>query len=331
MQFDVIRPHTDNRSAALTHLCWQAAYGRTFFPHEALYDRVRERLIDAHRREGRVLLAFTLLPTEIHAITQTAPDDRPGDVARAIGNVVTRWVRGAQRLRGPVLAGRYRAHALDTLDALRDDVRMLAWRPVACQACAAPVHFPYGSLRVACGLAPARGFDARPLLSVFGKSVEDARQALRLWLASKPSDEQWRRWELERGLVLAMNGSAPGLAAAAEVKTPEAAALLATDRDGSVDAALRLLEAWVVASLHHNHPVDLYRDSDPTSARARALVGLLAMQHKLCSAASVARHFGRAKATLSQQMAVCRARRADRRIVATPVRRIIAEALPLRK
>lgn len=331
MQSDVVRPLADSQVPALTHLCWQAAYGRSFFLHDTLYDRVRERLIDAHRREGRVLLAFTLLPTEIHAISQTAPDDKPGDVARAFGNVVTRWVRGTQRLRGPVLAGRYRAHGLDTLEALREDIRMLAWRPVACQACAVPVHFPHGSLRIAYGLAPGRGFDARPLLSVFGPSVDGARQALRLCLATRPNDEDWRRWELERGLVLATNGSAPGPALAAEVKTREAAALLATDREGSIDAALRLLEAWVVASLHHNHPLDLHRDSDPTSARARALVALLAMQHKLCSAASVARHFGRAKATLSQQMAVCRARRADRSIVATPVRRIIAEAMPLRK
>ena len=52
MQSDVIRPPADGRAAALTHLCWQAAYGRTFFPHEALYGRVRERLIDAHRREA---------------------------------------------------------------------------------------------------------------------------------------------------------------------------------------------------------------------------------------------------------------------------------------
>ena len=32
----------------LWHLCWQAAVGRDFFAHPALYARVRERLIQAH-------------------------------------------------------------------------------------------------------------------------------------------------------------------------------------------------------------------------------------------------------------------------------------------
>ena len=53
--------------------------------------------------------------------------------------------------------------------------------------------------------------------------------------------------------------------------------------------------------------------ADPFS---RALVACLALDHVLCSAASVARHFGKAKATLSEQMTEPRRRPADQAILA---------------
>ena len=65
------------------------------------------------------------------------------------------------------------------------------------------------------------------------------------------------------------------------------------------------------------------------SARARALVVCLAVDMDLCSAASVARHFGRAKATLSEQMAECRRRAQDRLILAIPLPRVAEEAASL--
>ena len=43
----------------------------------------------------------------------------------------------------------------------------------------------------------------------------------------------------------------------------------------------------------------------------------------------VLRHFRRAKSTLSEQMAACRARPADREILRTPAQRIIEEAVAL--
>jgi hypothetical protein len=64
-------------------------------------------------------------------------------------------------------------------------------------------------------------------------------------------------------------------------------------------------------------------------ARGRALVACLAVDHRLCSAASVARYFRKAKATLSEQMAACRARSTDRQILETPVRRILEESATL--
>ena len=64
---------------------------------------------------------------------------------------------------------------------------------------------------------------------------------------------------------------------------------------------------------------------------ALALVACLAVRHRLCSAASGARYFGRAKATLSEQMAACRKRRADQQLIATPVEVILAEVAAMRR
>jgi len=311
------------------HLCWQAAVGRQFFADPSLYARVRERLIDAHQRPGRVLIDYMLAPTEIHMVSRVPAGDTPGGVARAVGNVVARWVREAQPVRSPVFAGRYRAHMVGSVDDLRSEMRMLAWRPVVLGLCTTPSHHPHAALRTALGLTPAQGFDARPLLRLFGDSVPLARAALRARVAKRPTEREGRLWELTRGLALATGSVGPRPAMAREVSGAAAAGLVAAGGRDGIDGALRLLEAWVVAKLGGSDVLDLHRSPDAMGARGRALVACLAVEHGLCSAASVARHFRRAKATLSEQMTACRARPADRQIMATPAHRIVEEAAAL--
>lgn len=310
------------------HLCWRAAIGREFFAHASLRARIRSRLIDAHQRPGRVLVDYTLLPTEIHVVSQIPPGGTAGGVARAVGNVVARWVREADPVRSPVLAEPYRAHEIGSTAELRSEVRMFAWRPVYLGLCTTPTHYADGALRIALGLTPAQGFDARPLLGVFGETVSEARAALRAWVARRPSEQEWRMWELTRGLVLATGSVGPQPSMAREVRGAAAAALVAASPDG-IDGALRLIETWVTAKLDARGALNLHKASDAMGARGRGLVACLAVEHSLCSAASVARYFGRAKATLSEQMTSCRARPSDRQIMATPVHRIIEEAAAL--
>lgn len=311
------------------HLCWQAAVGREFFPAPSLRGRIRGRLIDAHRSRGRVLVDYCLLPTEIHLVARLEDGDRPGDLARAIGNVVARWVREAQPIRSPVLAGPFHAHRFESELELRREVRMLAWRPVALGLCRGPTYHADGALRVALGRRPAEGFDARPLLQMFGTTVPGARAALRAWISQRPSDPERRAWELARGLTLALSGVGPQPLAAREVRNAEAAALIAAVGTDGVHGALRLLSEWVTAKLGGRGVADLHDGVDGPAARGRALVARLAMEHALCSAASVARYFGRAKATLSEQMMASRLREADREIVLTPMPRILADTAAL--
>ena len=131
------------------------------------------------------------------------------------------------------------------------------------------------------------------------------------------------------GLALATGSLGPGSTMAREVGSVAAAGLVAAAGPEGIDGALRLLEAWVVAKIGAQAAVDLHGSRDAVGARGRGLVACLAVTHGLCPAASVARHFRRAKATLSEQMTACRAHPQDRQILDTPAQRIVDEAVAL--
>lgn len=294
----------------------------------SLVDRIRGRLIDAHRRSGRVLVDYLLTPTEIHVLSRLSHDESPADVARAVANIVARWIREVQAVRGPVFAGRFRAHRVGSDAALRTEVRMLGWRPVTLGVCVAPSHYPHSALRATLGLRRAMVFEMRPLLELFGDSVPAARMALRTCLAQRPAAMEMRQWELAHGLALAVGtiGPLPGMAR--EVRGAAAMLVAAGGPDG-IDGALRLLEHWVLACLGMRGAIRLADLPASAGARGRALVACLAVDMALCSAASVARYFKRAKATLSEQMTACRKRSLDQPILHTPAMRVVEEALAL--
>ncbi len=108
-----------------------------------------------------------------------------------------------------------------------------------------------------------------------------------------------------------------------------AAALVAASRPQAVDGALTLLERWVLVKLDLRGARGLAALPSPEGARGRALVASLAVRLDLCSAASVARHFRRAKATLSERMAACRVEPENRAILGLPLARIVEEAIAL--
>lgn len=309
-------------------LCWQAAVGREFFPVPALRSRIRDRVVEAHHSRARVLIDFCLLPTEIHLVSQLGDGDEPRDLARAIGSVIARWIREIQPIRSPLMAGPYHAHQIESEEELRREARMLAWRPVALGLRRGPTYHRDTALRVALGRRPADGFDPWPLLGMFGTTLSDARIGLRQWVSQRPSEADWLAWELARGFRLAVSRVGPRPLAAREVRNVGAIALIAAGAEG-VDGALRLLVEWVTAKLGGSSVVDLHMGMDPVAARGRALVARLAMEHALCSSASVARYFGRAKATLSEQMSASRLRAGDVGIVLTPVHRILSEVAAL--
>lgn len=310
------------------HIGWQAAMGRDLLGHGALFERIRRMLIAAHQRPGRVLIDYLLAPSEVHVVSTLPPDRGPGDIARALASVIARSVRETDAVRGPVFAGPYRAHPLTSEAALMEEIRLLAWRPVALGACAVPCHYAHSALRTTLGLRPAMGYDARPLLGRFGGPVPVARAAMRRWLAQRPTTAEMRQWELSRGLILARGDVGPRPAMSREVRGP-AATLVAAHGAQRIEGALCLLERWVRlrVGLPGTEPLALLRNSQ--GVRARALVACLAVDMDLCSAASVARHFGRAKATLSEQMADGRRRAQDRLILAMPLQRVAEEAASL--
>ena len=322
------RKHLDG--AMTWSLCWSAAAGRDFLAHPLLATRIRDRLMGAHRQPGRALLYFVLMPSEIHAVSRIDDGVAIGGVARSFSHVLSRWVREAQAVRGAVFTGPCRAVPVASMEALSQEIRMLAWRPVKRELCMTPTHYPLGTLRIALGLKPGDGFDARPLWLHFGETLPQARSAIRDCIRLRPSDEEWRFWELIRGLELTSErvGIGPSKMMSKAVDAA-AATLIAAGGSYGIDGALRLIELWVRAKINLSSGLDLHAGSGALVVRGRALVACLAVTHGLCSAALVARYFERAKATLSEQMAACRERPADRLILSTPLRRILEEAAAL--
>jgi hypothetical protein len=314
--------------SAVWHIFWQAAAGRDLLADPALISRVRSRVLDAHRQAGRELLYYLLTPTEIHLLTVLPRHESAGDLARGVANVVARWVREVQGSPGPVFVSRYQARRIESVDALRSEIRMLAWRPVAMQLCVAATHFRHAALRIVLGLSRPEGFHASALLSHFGNTVLEARNSLRTSLSKRPTKVEVLQWELAHGLALAAGSVGPIGRMSRQVRGG-AAALVAACGVKGIDGALQLLERWVEAKLGIRSGQSLAHQKGLLGARGRALVAILAVRSGLCSAASVARHFKRAKATLSEQMAAARRRPEDKQILGTSIGRVVAEALAL--
>lgn len=317
----------DDRPTAW-HIYWHAALGRDLLLLPELVERIRNRLLAAHEVAGRNFLYYLLMPSEIHLISTLRPQDSTARFATGVSNVIGRWVREADGAFGPVFAGRYQAQRIDTVEALRSEVRMLAWRPVAAELQAAPTNYGNSALRAILGLCLPNGFHATALFDWLGGSVPQERAALQRVLAVKPSNLEIVQWELAKGLVSARGTVGPSGAMARRVRGA-AAGLVAASRDRSVDGALRLLDRWVEVKLGLHGGQGLSSRTGLDGARGRALVANLAMKSGLCSAASVARHYGRAKATLSEQMAASSRRAADQAILSIPMEQIVREAIAL--
>ena len=310
------------------HIYWQAALGRDLLFGPALAEKIRGRLIAAHRVAGRKLLYYLLMPREIHLISTLQQDDAPGSFAAGVSNVIGKWVREADGSFGPVFAGRYHAQPVGSVAALRSEVRMLAWRPVAAGLQDAPTNYGNSALKAILGLCLPNGFNATALFDWLGSSVPVERSALQRELASEPSNLEVVQWELAKGLVSARGTVGPSGLMARHVRGA-AATLVAASGDRSVDGALKLLDRWVEVKLGLRGGHGLSSRKGLDGARGRALVASLAMRSGLCSAASVARHYGRAKATLSEQMTASNSRSADQAILCIPMEQVVREAIAL--
>lgn len=321
---------SDRGPATTWHLCWKAAVGRDLVSSPKLVEMITDRLLDAHQQRGRALLYYLLTATEIHVLSRVEPGDSPREVAREVATIVARWVRELQGVRGPVFADRYRTHQVRTDAELKYEIRMLAWRPVTTGQCSKPLVYVNSSLRTTLGLRRAYGFESRTLLRVFDGTVFEAREAMRRLIRRRPSRSDLREWELNHGLAIATGSAGASFGLAREVGGP-AAALVAASATQDIDGALALLARWVAHRLELPSGDDLSTVPGAVGTRARALVAGLAVQSDLCPAASVARYFDRARATLCEQMTASRGRPADRQLLGMPVQLILDELKKLSK
>lgn len=318
----------DGEGSRVWHIYWQAVVGRDLVCDTSLVKQIRTRVLGAHLAPGRELLYYLILPREIHLLSLLPRGDSAASLGNGLSNMIAKRVRQADGTLGAVFRDRYHAQWIDDVQLLRNEVRMLAWRPVSAGQSASPSSFAHAALRAVLGLSLGDGFHATPLLEHLGGTVPLGRIALRRALAAQPSDLEVLQWELGKGLVSARGVVGPAGSVARHVKGP-AAALVAASAGRTIDGALKLLELWVATRLGLHNAPSLAQRKGSLGSRGRALVASLAVRCGLCSASYVARHFGRAKATLSEQIAAVRRRPQDQQILGTPMARIVAEAVAL--
>jgi hypothetical protein len=321
-------PASSSTPSSTWHIIWQAVDGRDLLADEDVLERIRQRLLDAHKLPGRALVHYLITPRELHLVSRLPSWTSPGDIAREISSIVARWIHQSLGKPGIVFAGPYRAYAVESHDNMRSEIRMLAWRPFLLGLCEHPIHYTMSSLRALLGRSRARGFDIHPLLDLFATAVKEARVELHDCIGERPDAAEIRQWELVHGIVMA-----PGMAGISSPVSRSvsglAAAMVAGSQPQAIDGALRLLERWVLVKIGRPDVPELSSLSSQAGARGRALVAILATRLDLCSAASVARHFKRAKATLSERMDACLRHAEDQAILNVALERVVREALDL--
>ncbi len=308
------------------HVYWQAAPGRHLMCHAGLIDRIRRRLVAAHDRQGRELLFYLQLPQELHLVSALQHEDTPRMLAAGTSNVMAKWVRQADGRDGPVFNSRCQVQRVAGAQALRQEIRMLAWRPVRAGLQCAPTNYVHSALKGILGLSLPGSLVPTALMGWLGESVSDERAALRRLLAARPSDVEWLQWELTKGLA-PVGGERRAAVTPSRQLSGAAAALVAASADQSIDGAIRLLSRWVEVTLEV--PVDSGGSSarKREGARARALVAELAVKLSLGSVASLARHFGRAKATLGEQMVASRLSPTHQALLSMPIEAVVQQVL----
>lgn len=310
------------------HVSWQLMLGRDLLRSSALAERIVRRLIAAHDALGRELLFYLVLRREIHLISLLPATDSPASLAVGVANVIGKWLRQADGQIGPVFVGPCRAEPIERIESLCADIRMLAWRPVSTGMRDAPTNYAFGALRPLVGMSLPGGFRTGPLFELLGSNVPQDRALIRRIMSTPPTELDVLQWEMVKGLVPARGTLGPDGTMTRFVHGP-AATLVAASQDKNIDGALKILVRWVDVKLGLRGGHGSASNGGPEGARGRALVASLALRLGLCSAASVARYFGRAKATLSEQMTASSARRPDRAILATPPDQIVREAIAI--
>jgi len=317
----------DGEASKVWHIWWQAVVGRDLICDTPLARQIRTRLLGAHLAHGRELLYYLILPREIHLLSLLPKGDSAASLGNGLSNMIAKRVRQADGMLGAVFRDRYQSQCIDDKEGLLATVRMLAWRPVAEGQSTAPSNFPHTALRSILGLNLGEGLHATALLEFLGETVPLGRIALRQALTTQPSDLEVLQWELSKGLVPA-RGAVGTAGSVARRVSGSAAALVAASASKNIDGALHLLELWVATRFGLPAP-SLADQGGLLASRARALVASLAVQFGLCPASYTAGYFGRAKATLSEQMKSLRSRPADKAILAIPADKIVREAVEL--
>jgi putative transposase len=140
------------------------------------FARFASMLDELARRRGWIGHGYCLLPNHYHVVVET----RAADLSSGMRWLNGRYAQAFNRIHGfdgHLFQGRFHSVSVESDWHLLELGRYLALNPVRAGLCSRPEDWIWSSYRALAGLeAPRRFLAPAPLLSLFGRSPEEARE-----------------------------------------------------------------------------------------------------------------------------------------------------------
>lgn len=175
----------------LYHVYNRVTRGERVFAEEGEADRLLGMLHEAARRDGMVVLAFSILPNHFHLAVRTTGVP----LWRTMASVQNRFARsfnGRRRVYGPFWQGRYRAKLVQDSRHLQQLAVYIHLNPVAAGLVADAAEYRWSGHREVLDLRRRGLVDTAELLLLFGTRREAARRGY-LATIGGGSGEEWAR------------------------------------------------------------------------------------------------------------------------------------------
>jgi len=138
----------------------------------------------ALRRSDATVLAWCIMSNHVHLLVRVGQEPL-WRLLKRVNSGYAIWHNRRVRRFGPVFADRYRSILIEEDLYLKELIRYIHLNPVRAGLVASPDATDWSSHRILMGkVAAPPWYDVKPVLSVFGDGVREARSAMARWVAA---------------------------------------------------------------------------------------------------------------------------------------------------
>jgi REP element-mobilizing transposase RayT len=278
-------------AGGLYHIVWRGNQQQDIFLDDQDYERFCALIGDGVARFGYRVHAYCLMSNHVHLAVQAARDP----LSSPLQNVAfryTQWVNRRWSRVGHLFQGRYKAVLVDHDAYLLELVRYIHLNPVRAKLVRDPAEFRWSGHRAYLGLAPVPWLTTDTVLGQLGGTASIARKRYARFVSEGMAEGH--RTDFYAG--------------------DQDSRVLGSDRfierlrqhmpvDKQVPATLDELVAHVCAGYGIDEKALAAPGRQRDAARARALIGWLALHTKVSTLAEISRRYGREASGLSRQVA----------------------------